>query len=334
VKSPAGMGLLTGGTAPAFNGQYASLFPGAFLVAQTDLNLAFSGTLRPNAANTGTAGINLSGNFLGPRVPITVVNVDVTPVLFDIYFDGGIVPAMTNINLGIGLPTPLTGAGAGISLTRTAGTVGFEDNWRATASVLLDQSGGGWHYSQATDSLRSVVTPGLNGKPGLLFEGQQWMQSLLSLSSYPFQVCFVGRIIPTGAQTSICGGVGPPGAYQGGIITQAGTTQSLQQYNGGAALGALAPAPLVPMLVVGTYDAVGANSNLKVGSSAPVAAGGDIGGSSVTGGTPRRIGSVDATRQSNFELFLITIAPPLASLAPLIAALNSPQGYGTGAIQT
>jgi len=328
VKSPAGMGLLTGGTAPAFNGQYASIFPGAYLVAQTDLGLAYSGTLRPNPGNGGTAGFNLSGSFVGPRVPITVVNVDVTPVIFNVYFDGGSVPAMTNVNFGVGIATPLTGAGAGISLTRTAGVVGFEDYWQATASVFPDQSGNGMHFIQSTDASRPIVTPGLNGKPGLLFDGvNDFMTSNVNtlLTAFPFELLIVGRFLQPAASNQCLVGAN---ALTMAVFMNA--PNQIRQYCGGGGnlltFSSNAPTRFAATFTDSAADRLQAGAAFSTGTNAGSNPPATAGSATLLGAFPITSGI------GNIEIFAIIITPPVASLAQFDAAINSAQGYGPGAI--
>lgn len=154
-----------------FNGNFASLFPGAYQVIQNDLGLTYGGTMKATAGNTSTATMGLTGSLVTVPVPIWIV-ITGTGVTADIYYDGlGVTASMVGVSVVAAAPIALTGAGTGLSITPTVGTQIVGDSWKATSSAVADQSGNGKDYAQAAAGQQPVVTIGVNGKPGLLFDG-------------------------------------------------------------------------------------------------------------------------------------------------------------------
>jgi len=152
-----------------FTGNFAILFPGAFQSVQTDLGLTYGGTML--AAGTTPPVITLTGALITVPVPITVT--DVVPGILgtwtgQVSYDGGATQAQSFTSAAT---VPLTGAGAGLTLNIAAGVAAGDNVWKATCAALADQSGNGKNYSQATATKQLVITPGLNGFPGLLSDG-------------------------------------------------------------------------------------------------------------------------------------------------------------------
>lgn len=175
------------GPATAFNGNFASLFTGVLQSVQTDLGMTYGGTPLPTAGNTSTTALTLTGSLATVPVPIWVKATNTLAIgsgaQFNIYYDGtGTTPTMTGMTPSAGTPLPLTGAGTGLSLTWSAGNSVTNDTWKAVSSALADQSGAALHYSQASPSLQPLLTTGLNGFPGLLFDGiNDYFSSSLNL---------------------------------------------------------------------------------------------------------------------------------------------------------
>lgn len=216
---------------------FAKLFtPGTVLQSiQTDLGLTYGGTmLAGGTSNTVVA--TLSGSLLGIPVPILVkcsqigtIGVD---ALFDVYFDGGTTPAMVGILPSAGVPYPLTGAGAGLSVSLSAGSPTSLDNtWKATCSALADQSGNANNYAQAGATKQPVMSTGLGGRAGLLFDGSNDELDNSTLS-YPASVSyrFVFRNVSYTTSTAI---FGPNTAAAAPIIYQVGTSPNMRQFNNG-----------------------------------------------------------------------------------------------------
>ncbi len=175
---PAGNAWPSANNWPAsFNGSFASLFPGAFQIVQSNIGILYGSTPLASAGNTSTTIVALSGVITGTPVPVwikatnsNIVGLSIGPT-FDIYYDGAFVLAgMSGVTPISGVPIPLTGAGAGLSLTWTAGTSVASDTWKATAASWIDQSGNLKDYTMATLSRQPIVTAVVNGSPGLLFD--------------------------------------------------------------------------------------------------------------------------------------------------------------------
>lgn len=155
---------------------FASLFTSSLQVYQTDIGLLYGGVFLATAGNTATTVVALSGVISGVSVPIWIKSTNSASVgsgaSFNVYYDGtGTAPAMTGLTPSPGVPIALTGAGLGLSIIFTAGTGVNNNTWKATCAGLTDQSGNFNDYSQLTPSKQPVITTGLNGKPGILFDG-------------------------------------------------------------------------------------------------------------------------------------------------------------------
>lgn len=153
---------------------FNNLFTGSYQVVQTDLGLTYGSTLLDTGG--GNPVLTLSGSSLkvNSAVPIWVKCTSGGSLgvwTYSIYYDGlGTTPIMSGTSAAT---IALSGASAvnGLTLNIAAGTATLNNIWKATASGLNDQSGNNLHYSQTTASLQPIVTAGLNGKSGLLFDG-------------------------------------------------------------------------------------------------------------------------------------------------------------------
>jgi hypothetical protein len=146
---------------------FATYFPGAYQIVQTDIGLTYGST--PYAAGTGTPPVGtLSGTPSGAVVPLlfkcTTAGTIGSGAVFAAYADGtGSTPFMTGITPSAGTPVSLTGVGAGMSMAWAAGTAALNHTWTATCSGLADQSGNARHYTQTSPTLQPLITLGPNG---------------------------------------------------------------------------------------------------------------------------------------------------------------------------
>lgn len=160
--------------AAAFNGSWASLFPGAYQVVQADLGLTYGATPFATAGNTSTTVLTLSGALATTPVPILFKATNTLAIgagaTFNVYYDGlGVTPAMTAVTPSIGVPVALTGAATGLSSTWAAGASVTNDTWSATCAALADQTANGNNYSQATASKQSIIGLDASGNLELVF---------------------------------------------------------------------------------------------------------------------------------------------------------------------
>ncbi len=308
---------------------FATLFPGAYQVVQTDLGLTYGGTTK---ASNGAGPIGtLSGTLTTVPVPIlfkcTTGGVIGSGAVFSAYYDGGTVAVMTGITPNVDVPIALTGAGTGLSHSWGAGTAVLNDTWTATCSALADQSGNGKHNSQAATGKQPILTLGLNNKPGLQFDGvDDYLQNsvgTLLTAGLNYDIIIIGRYIGThsgncaiiGSSSGICGFIwnGP----------SPGTTMIL--YNNGS--GPTLSLPVTSNTRISAKVVQSGTSKLQVGSSVATAATG-----SQTDNI-RYVGcNVPALPQS-CEIFAVIYTPPITSLSVLDSVLNSSQGYGVGSTQ-
>lgn len=251
------------GSAP-FNGNFASLFPGAYQVVQSDLGLTYGGTPKPTSGNTSTATMALTGTLAGTPVPIWLALTSGSTG--NIYYDGaGITPAMTGVTVAAGLGIALTGAGSGLTITPSAGTLVSPDSWKATCSALADQSGNGKHYTQAAAAAQPIVTIGVMGKCGLLFDGVDDYMDSACATPAPGTTSWVGFFVFK-TQVFAGGNLRAFGPDQTAILEASAT--SLQLYGAGTfgpagsgiSLGALVAVDYLRSNSVADYIRVGSGS--------------------------------------------------------------------------
>lgn len=306
-----------------FNGNIASLFPGAYQVLQSDRGLTYGGTMLPNAGNTSTATMALTGSLATAPVPIWI-KLNIGGLSADIYYDGlGVTPAMTGVSISAGVPLALTGAGTGLSITPSVGTLILNDVWKATAAALADQSGNGNDQAQATATRQPVIGIGLNGKVELIGDGVDDY-----LTNATFQP-------PAGSMLwMVYRRITNSGFFQ--YLTDSGTADRRALYITGASTEAYNGASLAGgTLALGANGRSwvifgGASSSIKIGSNAVVngSTGLSVG---VAGRTIYCAGNLGATTFTNMSLFALVWAPP-GPTAVADAAINTSAGYGAGSI--
>jgi len=303
-----------------FTGNFATLFPGAYQVAQSDLGLTYGGTMRATGATPPV--ITLTGALSGVPVPIEV---DCTAGgalgawTGSVSYDGGSTVAQVFTSAAT---IALVGAGTGLTLNIAAGNAAVDDVWKATASALGDQSGNGSNYSQATASKQPIIGVGLNGKVSLIHSGS----SLVSLLNLPapattaYYTAAVFRQLSWGANLTMWGRT----SGLGETVFQTTSTPTLSSYSGTAVANGGAP--------IGTWvDAELKRSNNaadthKFGTTTVTASSGN---NATTG---MEIGSATGTNFGNIELLLLVHTPNLPDWVAFRSAVNSAAGYGVGTV--
>ncbi len=213
---------------------FASILTTAAQVCQTDLGLTYGATPKAATGNTSTTVLSSTGNPSGAYVPIRVKSTNSANIgsgaTFSVSYDGGSTFPLTGLTPTAGVPIALTGAGAGVSLSWAAGTSVNNDTWDETASAWADQSGNARHYTQATVTKQPIITVGLNGFVGLLFDGaDDYFSSSFSPvapATTPLSSFLVYRLYTYTASGTLIGGTGgsfgPGGVIQspsgGGVI--------------------------------------------------------------------------------------------------------------------
>lgn len=264
------------GSSASFSGAFASLFPGAYQVVQSDRGLTYGGTPAATAGNTSTTVVTLTGALATVPVPIRIECI-VGGVIgdlsseFSVSLDGGFSTSQIISLPTAGVPVALTGAASGLSVTFSAGTCSLTDSWNATCSGLADQSGNGFHYAQASAALQPIITPGLNGKPGLQFNNTRntFLSSpcvLPAPGTTPWLICSVFTM----TAISNFGRIFTDGTLMGLIANN--TLASVLQY-GPSGLGAAAPITLNSPVAMDTKFSNSAADYLTVGASAPLVTG-------------------------------------------------------------
>lgn len=314
------------GPPPAFAGAWATLFPGAFQVVQTDLGLTYGGTPLATAGNTSTTVLTLTGTLATVPVPIWAVATNTLAIgsgaQFNIYYDGlGVTPAMVGVTPAVATPVALTGAATGLFLAWSAGASVSADSWKATCAGLADQSGNTKDYSQATASKQPVITVGLNGKPGLLADGvNDTLVSLLNMPAPATTPWTLLAVMQNAAGNSSTRPLGSSSANSPGFaVTGTGFSQT-----GAGNIGA--GWSTAQYSVITAYFSGTTSDSLKIGSNSIIT------GSAASGGatTGREIFSSVGAAFTTFQLLALIYVPGNVSDVAFRAAVNSAAGYGVG----
>lgn len=310
-----------GSGAPAFDGNIAAKFTSPYQVMQADRGLTYGGTTLATGTTPPVGSLTGSTPFV--PVPVwfrcTTAGVVGAGAVFAAYYDGaGVTPAMTGIAPSIGTPVALTGAGSGLSHAWAAGTAALDNIWKATASGNVDQSGSGFHCTQALASAQPIVAYGPDGKLELLYDGvNDFYQSSFN-NQANMLVWLVVRQITWGGYRTI---VGSGNNLNVRVIFQDGNTvtPNIVAYNGLF----VGPAPLT-LGDTGRVAAVfnDASSSMKVGSNALVS-GAD---GSTIGGNGRSIGcdrwNATPINFANVAVRAVVHAPAQSYAAADIAAAS------------
>jgi len=301
---------------PSGSINWLTYFPGAYQSVQTDLGLTYGGTML--ASGTTPPVITLTGSLSGVAVPIRVE--------CTVLGARGVWQGRVSFNGGSTFPQtftsaatiPLTGAGTGLTLNIATGTAAVDNVWLATCSALADQSGNGANYSQATPANQPVVTVGLGGCPGLLFDGtNDDFGSTLSQPAPGTQKWSVFGVfkhitwntndVPFASRNTADG------------LTSSGVTPQITFFNGssmpvnnGATLGSWVEFEVELQNT--------ASDRLKLGT---VTTSG-IAGNAVL--LNPRIGSLGGSRFSNMELLALVYVPGTPSFAAARAAVTTKYG--------
>lgn len=275
---------------------FASLFASPYQSVQTDLGLTYGSILL--ATGTTPPVITLSGSLITVPVPITVncTLLGARGTWTGTYsFDGG----LTTTPFTSSATIPLTGAGSGLTLNIATGTAAVDNVWRATCSGLADQTTNGFNYSQAAASLQPIITVGLNGRPGLLFDGvDDFFQSSFTSQSTMMAYLIVRQV--------------GYGSFKYIVDGSSGNTMSIFQSNLGSGIIGCASATVLTggQLTIGSFGRIavsfnGASSSIKVGNTALTNGTSGVNAS----GTTRYLGKTAGGAPSNIELLALIYAP-------------------------
>lgn len=307
-----------------FNGQFATLFPGAFQVVQTDLGLTYGGA--PLAVGTGVVVGTLSGTLATTPVPIlftcTTPGVIGAGAQFAASYDGGATQAMAGITPAAGTPVPLTGAATGLFMAWAAGSALADNTWTATCAGLADQSGNLKHYSQATASKQPTITVGLNGKVSILTDAVS--KCLISTGNLPapgttpYYIFAVWRQPTWTVNTVIFGRTSGSGnaLYKASVTPDVSSNLPTDTLNSGAALGTWVDAEI--------KHSNSSSDTCKIGVTI---VSGNAGNNALTG---IEIGSAigGTTAFGAVELLAVAFTPNLPDWVAVRAAVSGMYGAG------
>jgi len=278
--------------------------------------------MRADAGNSSSVAFALTGAT--PAVPVPIWIRITAPGVGNVYYDGlGVTAAMTGVTIVDSVNIVLTGAGAGMAITPGVGSQVAGNTWRATCSSLADQSGNGRNYVQLTPAQQPIVTAGLNGKPGLLFDGlDDYLTSDTgALLNGPYLVLVVGRVWDRAPGANcIVGGSGYSGTVYEPLHSQ------FMQYNDLSG-NAVAFSDLTNQRWAAVFHN-GTGDSLRIGSL-PISTGVSAGPSN---GSTRFIGATGTGGQAGKIEIFATIYCPIQPYSAFDTALNTPPGYGPGAI--
>lgn len=319
------------GRIPDGNGpvNLASFLPGAYQSFQTNLGFTYGGSLLPLAGNTATTTVSLTGSLSGVAVPIKVRATNSASIgsgaTFNIYYDGGTTPVATGVTPSAGVPVALTGAATGLSVTFTAGTSVNNNEWDATCAAIADQTGNGWHFSQATASLQPIVGVGVNGIPSIRFGiGAEKLDSLLNMPAPGTTPWAMAAVLRTNTYIGSGRMIGAVGAANTCMLWTP-SSPNLAIFNG-------LTAGVSGQLAAGTWGAVdcaftNSTADYCRPGTGPGTTGSNAGNSSSTG---RRIG-FDGTNPTGLFDLLALAHVPVQSFAAWRAAVTTVFG-GTVAV--
>jgi hypothetical protein len=310
---------------------FATLFPGAFQVVQTDLGLTYGGTLL--ATGNTPPVITLTGSLSTTAVPIQVkcTLLGALGTWTGTYsFDNGTTTTTFTSNSTINL----TGKGNGLILNIAAGNAATDNNWNATCAGLADQSGNAKHYSQVLVNKQPTISVGVNGKPYLSFDGiSNILVSTLNLASPTTQTMSMYIICQPIDLAAGGGGCAMFGDNAQDFSFIAGTgiwSTTARMFNG--ANGPNSPVPNSLIRIVATFTGT-TSDTLKVGS-ASIATGltaGTHSGTSLSLG-----GNGTSPETAKMKLLMAAWVPSTITgtlLSTADAAANSALGYGIGSVQ-
>lgn len=318
---------------PGFNGNFASIFPGALQIIQTDLGLTYGGT--PFAAGTTPPVVTSTGALTAKPVPILAKCTNAAAIgsgaQFSIYYDGtGTTPAMTGVTPAVGTPIALTGVGAGLSWTWAAGTAALNNTWTATGTVSADQTSNHLDAAQATATRQPIVGIGLNGRVHLQSDGvDDYLQSNLALPNPTITPTYIYGVVRDDSWISGRGICGPTTNFAGRIMQLTGTNNLIQ--------GGFGNVGNAVATTTGTWNRLksyvtgsSATALLQVGST--VAAGADDGHQNTACTAFNLFGERVTTFAACSWLLFVALPylPSAAQIAAADAAVNSVLGYGAG----
>lgn len=311
----------------AFNGNFASLFPGAYQSLQADLGLTYGGVPLANAGNTATTVLSLTGALPTVPVPIWARATNSLAIgagaTFSIYYDGtGTTPAMIGVNPAVGVPVALTGAATGLSVAWAAGTSVNGNTWKATCAALADQTPNAKNMSQAIAAKQPVVGLDASNNLELQFDGvDDELNGLLTLpapGTTPWAMFGVVRHDTWAASDVLISPSVGTGLYSNGVTPQVTLFNGSGAANNGGA----------PLMAWVDYEAMLQNTaadSLKLGVTTTV---GITFGNAINNGTSS-IGALSGVRFAKMGFRASVYAAGVAQDWPAIRAAVAAK-YGTG----
>jgi len=291
--------------------------------------------MRADAGNSSSVAFALTGAT--PAVPVPIWIRITAPGVGNVYYDGlGVTPAMVGVTIVDSVNIVLTGAGLGMAITPGVGSQVAGDTWKATCSGLADQTPNGRNAVQLTPAFQPIITTGLNGKVGILFDGIDDLLTYTLALPNPSVASATGMYgvvralgIP-GGLTSFC--TDAQGAANPGISIIGLGSQAMAYAGGGGTNTRVTLAnPSSVRMAAGfsgsaaDYQWIGANKQTALigsGGSSPARA---------FGGVPVALACF-----LRYELFSWSTTPYMITPAQLTdadAAINSAGGYGAAAIE-
>lgn len=151
--------------------------------------------------SVGISGTLAAGTPKPVKATITA-NGSETTATYALYLDGGIVIAQTGT---CAASVPIAGL-PGLSVTFAAGAYTTSHSYQAVAAALADPSGSDAQGYTFTGAARPIITPGLNGYCGLLFDGvdDEGVNTTLTCPAVT-SMRLIYRLVSWSASTAITG---------------------------------------------------------------------------------------------------------------------------------
>lgn len=327
VNWPPGVNWPGGGGPPPFDGNFATVFPGAIQVLQSDKGLQYGAVMRADPGNTSGVAFALTGAT--PAVPVPIWIRVTGAGVGNVYYDGlGVTPAMVGVTITDSVPIILTGAALGMAITPGVGSQVAGNTWRATCSQLADQSGNGWHATQLLPGNQFEVGAGFNGRAclvGSAAQGTVLRHSLLlpDPAVTPFYYYAVLRTTPTtfAVVAGSTGRRGELGAFFDNYQTYSGAGGTL-----------LTPIPVAVLARVYARWSASVNDSIKAGSGPTVTGVNLNSGPPSTGGF---IGAIDGAGGNSATVQLALLVTSLNALtAPQMLEIDAQANTYWGSVQT
>lgn len=309
---PAGNSWPSSNSWPAdFSGNFASLFPGAYQVVQTDRGLTYGGTMLATGTAPPVVGLTGSTTAMPKPIRITTTAGALGVATYALSLDGGATTAQSGATAA-SVPIALL---PGLSATFAALPAFIGDEvYLATCAALADQSGNVLDYSQVAGGSQPLITVGLNGIAGIAnptIGAAKFMSSPFAMPSTttPMMCLAVCRALSWTVNARLLGDA--TNANHCAILQLNGASPALMQYDSVAG-------NVSTDLAINAFGAVEAKWNnstadyIRCGSGTAQTG---ISCSNAGAGTGRQLFATLSVNFGAYEVLAVIHTPPVSSAA-------------------